>query len=71
MSAALIDQQHVIRERLFVVRRPSLEIMLDIVRALCAEHATGKVTLNLSQGTLQNIKFEERSQIFLDTPPTT
>lgn len=68
-SLVLIDQQHVIRERVFMVSRPSLDIATDIVRTLLSEKLTGKVTLNLSQGSIQNIKVEERSAIFLDNPP--
>lgn len=68
-SLVLIDQQHVIRERVFMVSRPSLDVATEIVRSLLSEKMTGKVTLNLSQGSIQNIKVEERSQIFLDNSP--
>lgn len=65
-SPATVDQQHVVRERLFVVSRPSLKTAIEILSSILEERATGKISINLSQGGIVNIKFEERSQIFLD-----
>jgi hypothetical protein len=66
ITTALVDQQHVVRERLFIINRPTPRLTLEILESIISEHATGKLTINVSQGGITNVKFEERSQIFLD-----
>lgn len=59
------ESHTLIRERTFFVTRPTLHTIAEILSSLLAEHATGKISINLSGGTLQNINFEERTKIKL------
>lgn len=56
--AIFIESHSIVRERVFRAR--DVDYALSILRA---EHATGKLILNLSGGTIGSIQFEERAKL--------
>ena len=68
-SLTVVSERHSIsRERFFLCQKPSRDILLELLDALRDEHLTGKVTINLSQGSIQNVQVEERQKIFSPAP---
>lgn len=61
------ESHFLIRERYFNVTRPTLEVLLELLRSFQSERATGRVTINFSQGTPQSAHFEERQKITAHT----
>ena len=60
----VIEQHHVVRQRAFAVSgRISDNIIMSVLQQLRLEHATGKVSINLSQGAVNSVQFEERAKI--------
>lgn len=53
-----IDSHSILRERTFIVR--NVEHALSIIKM---EHATGKLILNLTNGSVGSIQFEERAKL--------
>jgi hypothetical protein len=63
-STLVIEQHHVVRQRAFAVSgHITSEIVIRVLDALRGEHATGKVSINLSQGSVNSIQFEERAKL--------
>lgn len=56
--AVFIETHSLVRERIFHVR--SADHALSILQS---EHATGKLVLNLTNGTIGSIQFEERARL--------
>ena len=64
VSILLRESHAVLRERVFTIDRQSVLSDLDSILALLrAERATGKLIINLSQGSVGTIQFEESRRI--------
>jgi hypothetical protein len=61
---SLVECHTVILQRSFTISGGITDaIILAIVKELSSEQATGKVTINLSQGSVGSIQFEESAKI--------
>lgn len=65
LAVQRVERHHIIRERTFIVTRPTIAVIADIVENLRNEHMTGQVVINMSQGAIQNVQVEERTRISL------
>lgn len=66
-STAVAEEHFINRQRTFVATgRTTIAVVAEIIRALSSERATGKVTVNLSQGSICSIHFEERARLRTD-----
>lgn len=59
-TPAAAEQQHIVRERLFLITPE------DVLELLSATRATGTLVIDLNQGGVGSIRFTERKKI---TPP--
>lgn len=62
-SITVVERHRIVRDRTFHVTRPTLSLIHDIIQSLMDEKMTGKVTINVSQGSLTNVQCEESSKI--------
>jgi len=65
MSIAPSAEVHVlVRERTFTISRGlTVHALNEIIDILHLDRSTGKLTINLSQGAVQSVQFEERARL--------
>ena len=56
------ESHHVVRERVY----PQSSYVEDLLGMLRLEHATGNLVINLNQGGVARIAFEEKERIVVD-----
>jgi len=61
----LVEQRRIIRQRTFGIsgRNITLDVIASILAMLRSERATGRVSIDLSQGAPGSIQFEESAKI--------
>jgi len=62
-TLANTEQHRLVRRRVFTVSHPTYTVISEVLTAIHAEHATGKLTINISQGTPNTIQFEEEQRV--------